>query len=371
MNWLKQTLSWPDGAALNEALRGAWLQGGWREWAMLPARTLAACAALLFTLGALGVWLLWPSDGQDVQALNLAHQRLQAQLASQRQRLAALQLQTSASADPARALSAAQSAWPTRAQAQPALMALHLQAQQHGLQVDLFKPEGLVSSQGLSFQALNLRLRGSFAQVTAWSEAVFQQPALWVPEKWTLTAISFAQSGAQPGVSSSSSSQVTLDAVLHLYVRQVEDWTLQALAVDPALGEIALRPAQNEAQRDAQNALQLPDPSPRGDPFSLPASTAQRPPTLPLGEDVPALRRWPLQNMTMVGSFASGGASSALVLTPAGLFRVTEGDVLGVEGARVMNLNARQIDLRMPVKLGNGHGTERQAVLPLRTVVNP
>jgi Tfp pilus assembly protein PilP len=75
--------------------------------------------------------------------------------------------------------------------------------------------------------------------------------------------------------------------------------------------------------------------------------------------------------MTMVGSFSSGGASSALVLTPAGLFRVTVGDVLGAEGARVVNLNARQIDLRMPVKPGSGQGTERQAVLPLRAAVKP
>jgi Tfp pilus assembly protein PilP/Tfp pilus assembly protein PilO len=413
MNWLTQPLSWPDRAALHDALR-AWLQGGWREWAMLPARTLAACAALLFALGAWGVWLLWPSDGQDVQALTLAHQTLQSQLAAQRQRLAALQLQASAFADPAKALSAAQSAWPTRVQAQAALMALHLQAQQQGLQVEWFKPEGVVSSQGLSAQALNLRLRGSFAQLTAWSEAVFQQPALWVPEKWTLTAQPGAQASAQPGTKSEaqtgvqtsfltgsqtgspspspSPSQVTLDALLHLYLRPGEDGMLQALPTDSALGEAAKRSAQNRANSDAKpNALsnrhrdatrdrhrdapryaQRPDPSPRGDPFSRPASTAQRPPPpLLWGEDVHPLRRWPLQNMTMVGSFSSGGASSALVLTPAGLFRVTVGDVLGAEGARVLNLNARQIELRMPRSPGSALWTERHAVLPLRAAVKP
>jgi Tfp pilus assembly protein PilP len=90
-----------------------------------------------------------------------------------------------------------------------------------------------------------------------------------------------------------------------------------------------------------------------------------------LGEDVHPLRRWPLQDLAMVGSFSSNGASSALLLTPAGLFRVTVGDVLGIEGARVVNLTTRQIDLRMPVPTDNGRWAERHAVLPLRAAVKP
>jgi hypothetical protein len=361
MNWLTQPLSLPDGTALNEALR-AWLQGGWREWAMQPARTLVACAALLFSLGVSGVWLLWPSDGQDVQTLTLAHQTLQTQVATQRQRLNALQLQASTSADPARALSVVQNAWPTRAQTQSVLMAIHLQAHKQGLQVEWFRPEGVVTSQGLRAQALNLRLRGSFAQVAAWSEAVFQQPALWVPEKWTLSAESRPHSAAQSGTSSTS--QVILDALLHLYVRQGEDWTPQALAMLPSLDETAELSMQKNPQR--------PDSLPRADPFSRPASAApQRALPLPLDEGVHPLRRWPLRDLTMVGSFSSGGAASALVQTPAGLFRVSVGDELGVEGARVVNLSARQIDLRMPLKPGSARFAEHQAVLSMRPGLKP
>jgi len=226
MNWLTQPLTLPDGTALIAAWRSG-REGAWREWAMWPVRELVACAAVLFTLSAFGVWLLWPSSDQDMDQLTLAHHKLQAQVQTQRQSLSALKSQTPSTADPTQAMSAAQQAWPTSAQVQPVLMALHLQAQKQGLLVESFKPEGALTSQGFAIQPLRLRLRGSFAQLVAWSDAVFQQSALWVPEQWTLTALSapsvspsVSPSGALPRVPPAG--QVALDAMLHLYLRPDE-----------------------------------------------------------------------------------------------------------------------------------------------------
>lgn len=360
MNWLTQPLTLPDGAALLDALR-SWRDGAWREWAMWPARGLVACAAALFTLSAFGVWLLWPSSDQDMDQLTLAHHKLQAQVQTQRQSLSALKSQTPSTADSTQAMSAAQQAWPTSAQVQPVLMALHLQAQKQGLLVESFKPEGTLTSQGFVIHPLSLRLRGSFAQLVAWSDAVFQQGALWVPEKWILTAQAGAQAGVLSGVPSAG--QVALDAVLHLYVRADEGWTLQALDADETrVAAEAMAPWRPE--------------QPLGvDPFSRPVPPVPEPlaplALPPLGDDVHPLRRWPLQALTMVGSFSSAGVPSALVQTPAGLFRVAEGDLVGAEGARVVGLDDTQMSLRLRVKQENGRWTERQDALSIQRAAKP
>jgi len=349
MNWLTQPLSWPDGAALSAALH-TWRDGAWREWPVWPVRWLVASAAFLFVFGAFGMWLVWSSSDQDMDGLILAHQALKAQVQTQRQRMSTFKSQSSTVADQTQALSAAQRAWPTPELVQPVLMDLHLQAQQQGLKVVSFKPESALSSHGFAVQPLNLRLRGSFAQLVAWSDAVFQRDALWVPEKWTLTAQS----------DTPSEGQVSLDAVLHLYVRSDESRALQALAMNTAHGESEAAPAPFDP------------PSPRLDPFSRPAQPAKAPSSSPpWGHDAPPLRRYPLTELTMVGSFSSSGVPNALVQTPAGLFHVAIGDVLGVEGAQVVGLDDTQLKLRMRVKPVNGLWTERQDVLSIRQIAKP
>lgn len=369
MNWLTQPLTLPDGAALIAAWRSG-REGAWREWAMWPVRELVACAAVLFTLSAFGVWLLWPSSDQDMDQLTLAHHKLQAQVQTQRQSLSALKSQTPSTADSTQAMSAAQQAWPTPAQVQPVLMALHLQAQKQGLLVESFKPEGALTSQGFAIQPLRLRLRGSFAQLVAWSDAVFQQGALWVPEQWTLTALSAAPS-VSPSVSPSGAlprvppaGQVALDAVLHLYMRPGEGWAPQALAMDETMGQQMDMSGQTDPQ-PLGAALRL-------DPFSRPAPPDLAPPSpQPLDDDVHPLRRWPLSDLMMVGSFTSSGVPYALVQTPVGLFHVAMGDMLGAEGARVVDLDDTQLNLRMRVKQENGRSTERQVRLAVRRAAKP
>jgi Tfp pilus assembly protein PilP len=73
----------------------------------------------------------------------------------------------------------------------------------------------------------------------------------------------------------------------------------------------------------------------------------------------------------MVGSFTSSGVPYALVQTPAGLFHVAMGDMLGAEGARVVDLDDTQLNLRMRVKQENGRSTERQVRLAVRRAAKP
>jgi Tfp pilus assembly protein PilP/Tfp pilus assembly protein PilO len=356
MNWLTQPLTWPDGAALNAAWRN-FREVAWREWAMWPVQRLVASAIGLFTCSALCVWLLWPNSGQEVEALTQSNQALQTQLQSERERFKTLKAQTALTPGAIQAGSSNPKDWPAPDQVQFVLMTLYLQAQQQGLQMELFKPDRAHWSQGFTVQPLHLRLHGSFAQIVAWNHAVFHMNALWLPEKWILTA----QPGAPSG--SSSSSNVSLEALLHLYLQPEAGPSPQNHAVDRALGPAAKPESAPLFQSDSLI---------RFDPFSRPAPrVSELAATQPEGDDAPPLRRWPLEKLIMVGSLTSAGALFALVQTPAGLFRVSLGDVLGSEGAKVVRLEAQQLFLSLPAKQQDGRWTERSVTLPIRPVANP
>ena len=347
MNWLTQPLAWPDVAALWAALRSGRLND-WRDWPMWPTSALAACAAGLFAFSVLAVWLLWPSHALDTDRLMVTHQNLQAQMAAQQARVAALKTQAGPAADPVQALSAVQRQWPTPDQVQPVWMAMYLQAHKLGLQVASFKPEAAQTLQGFLVRPVAVRAQGSFAQMRAWSEALLQQPALWVPEKWTLTA--------QP------TGLVLLDAVLHVYVRP-----------DDAAPS-GKRPVAEVVDAPTWNAAELSQGAVATDPFSRPPiPTPVSPPSPPqvLGDAVHPLRRWPLHDLAMVGSFASAGVPYALVQTPAGLFRVAEGDLLGTEGRQVVGLNEAGLQLRAQARLPQGRGAERLEGLSIRPASKP
>jgi len=383
MNWLAQPLAWPDAGSLSDTVK-RWREGAWREAVMWPVGVLLTCATFLFALSAFGVWLLWPSHGQAIAELTWAQQALQTQVQTQRQRLNTLRLQAAPLADSAQALSDAQRAWPTAAQAQPLLMALHLQTQKQGLQLTSFKPEGTLSSQGFSIQSVNLRLHGSFSQIVAWTDALFEQGALWVPEKWTLSAQPVVQAytlagvqadkqadkqaGKQVGRGSGTPAQgpVSLEALLHLYLRPDDNGALQAAVKQDAFGQ-----AWGEA---GQTALAKAGSSPPTDPFSRPVPRLQEtlePYSQPQDDRVHPLIRWPVHDLKMVGSFSSRGVSYALVQTPAGLFQVAVGDVLGAEAARVAGLDEDQITLRLRFRQGNGRWAERQDALSIQRSTTP
>jgi type IV pilus assembly protein PilO len=301
---------------------------------MWPVSVLLACGAGLFSVSATAVWLLWPSSDLDIERLLLAHQALQGQVQTQQAHLGDLQSQVQQSGDPAQALSLAQQDWPTPAQMQPMLMALYRQAQTEGLQWESFKPEAALTPQALAVQPVSLRLRGSFAQLVAWSHELFQQTALWVPEKWTLSA--------------QADGGVLLDAVMHLYLRPEEGLALQSLPGAEKPDALSWAVPWRAGQWV------------RRDPFRGPASLRQEPISLePLGDEVHPLRRWPLQALAMVGSFSSGGSTYALVQTPVGLFRVTAGDRLGIEGGRVVSLDEARMLVRARVQQAQGQWAER------------
>jgi len=345
MNWLTQPLSWPDVAVLS-AVWPSWREGAWREWPMWPASVLVACGAGLFSASATVVWLLWPSSDDDMERLFLAHQALQVQVQTQQTNLGDLKSKVQQRTDSVQALSSAQQDWPTRAQMQPLLMALYRQGQSQGLQWESFKPEAALTSQGFAVQPVSLRLRGSFAQLVAWCHEWVQQTALWVPEKWTLSA------QADGGIS--------LDALVHLYLRPEDDPSLPS-------GPVA----------EKSDALPWAVPWRAGqvarwDPFSGPASPLKEPqPLEPLGVDVHPLRRWPLQALAMVGSFSSDGSTYALVQTPVGLFRVAAGDRVGIEGGQVMRLDEGRMQVRVRTPQAPGQWTERLEGLAIGQATPP
>jgi type IV pilus assembly protein PilO len=313
---------------------------------MWPAYVLVACGAGLFSASATVVWLLWPSSDLDLQRLFSAHQALQGRVQTQQANLGDLKVKAQQLGDPAQALSWAQQDWPTHAQMQPMLMALYRQGQSQGLQWELFRPEAALTSQGFAVQPVSLRLRGSFAQLVAWSHEWFQQTALWVPEKWTLSA------HADGGVS--------LDALVHLYLRTEDDLSLPSGPVaeksDSLPWAVPWRTGQGV----------------RWDPFSGPVSALKEPqPLEPLGVDVHPLRRWPLQALAMVGSFSSDGSTHALVQTPVGLFRVAAGDRLGIEGGQVVRLDEGRMQVRVLTPQAPGQWAQRLEGLAIGQTLPP
>ena len=347
MKWLTQPLSWPDAASLQADLQATlrrWRDTLWADWPVWPASRVAAVALVLFAIGALLMWSWGPSFTQELEALTQTQQTLQTQVRVQRDNVQRMQQQMPPDVDPQRALSVMQKAWPTARQAPVLLAAVYRQAQERGLQVEWFNPEAVRLAHGLSVQPLGVRLRGPFAQVVAWSEGLLQSEALWVPEKWLMTA--------------HAPDQVLLDAELHLYLRSSE-----AEADDSDVGTAApfavpfsIAALQSESHTH---------------PFAQPQVTAEtRTEPVALGDDVPALQRWPLQSLRMVGSFITADHPHALVQTPAGLFRVGLGQRLGAEGGRVVSLEEQQLQVRV-VDRTAGRVSERLEALSLHRAHRP
>jgi len=305
-----------------------------RDWDLWPSALLASGVMTAAALVALVVWVAASPEGPDAAQLQTQRQDLQKQvLALQARRGSSV---SEAQASPRNALNLAQQQWPTPEQSQPVVMALYAQAQSHGLQVDSFKPEALQTLQGLESRSLSLRLHGRFAQVLSWSEALFQQAALWVPEKWVLTA--------------SPSGDVSLEALLHLPLRP-SGATGSALVMDNQ--GLSVTPEKYSPAA--------------GNPFSRPAEAiTESAQTGAVDMGLHPLRRWPLQEMQLVGTFDHGGARHALILTPAGLFRLAVGERLGVEGGRVTSLEEAQLQVSTPVKQADGRWRPRLDVLPIR-----
>ena len=324
MNWLTQPLTWPDALALDDLERRVRdiARDAWPLW---PVAWQAGCAAAMCAFGAAGVILLWPPPEQDRAQLTAAHQALQAQMQTQQARLSDLKRQADRHRDDVQALAHAQQTWPSLTQLQPTMMTLHRLAQTHGVALASFKPEPLAKQVSWAVQPVNVRLRGQFADLVAWSHALWQQDAVWSPEQWHWSA--------------QSDGQVVLQALLHLYVR-----------TDP---EMAFQPQSVKADLFAQEGTAQRTGS--VDPFQPPAPPVPEPTAAqPLGSDVHPLRRWPLQALQMVGSWHSEGKASALVQTPAGLFRVTVGDTLGSENGQVVRLDETRLQVRMPLVQGAG-----------------
>jgi hypothetical protein len=311
-----------------------WQGLDWRDWDRWPSALLASGVMTSAALVALVVWVAASPDGPDAAQLQTQRQDLQKQvMALQARRESSF---SQAQVAPHNALNLAQQQWPTPAQSQQVLMALYAQAQRHGLQVDSFKPETLQTLRGLESRSLSLRLHGRFAQVLSWSEALFQQAALWVPEKWIWTA--------------SPSGEVSLEALLHLPLRP-SGATGSAIVMDNQ--GLSVTP---ETYSPAA-----------GNPFSRPTeAVAESAQTGAVDMGLHPLRRWPLQEMQLVGTFNQGEARHALILTPAGLFRLAVGDRLGVEGGRVTLLEEAELQVSTPVKQSDGRWRPRADVLTIR-----
>jgi len=329
-------LKWPPFQALWQGLDR-------RDWDRWPTALLASGVMTAAALGALLVWgVVWVAaslDGSDAAQWQTQRQELQKQVRALQARLDSSLAQAQASAHNEVHLASEQ--WPTPAQSQQVVMALYAQAQRHGLQVDSFKPEDPQTMQGLERRALSLRLHGRFAQVLSWSEAVFQQAALWVPEKWVLTA--------------SPAGDVRLEALLHLSLRP-SGATASPLGMD----------------KPGRSVTHAKDSPTAGDPFSsLSEAMPESAPTGAVAMGLHPLRRWPLQAMQLVGTFQQGGARHALILTPAGLFRLALGDMLGVEGGRVTLLEEAALGVSTPVKQTDGRYKPRLDVLSIRRAGEP
>ena len=341
MNWLTQPLTWPDVAALS----AVWWRGrevAWDEWPLWPVWIQGVCAAALLAFSACAVGLLWPSNDAELAQLSATQQALSVQLNQQQARLKDLKSQGLRNAPSEQDVVLVQQDWPTPAQVQSLLIDLTRRAQARDLQMESLKPEALTIHAQWTVQPVSLRLRGSFAQLVAWSRDLFQQSAVWTPEKWTLSA--------------QSDGQVMLDALLHLYLRPEQELALQADS------------ARDESQAWARWRVGQEAPT---DPFHRSASTAKEPIAVtPLSPSGHPLQRWPLQSMAMVGIFFSQGSAYGLVQTPGGLFQVTLGDKLGSEEGQVVSLDEARMQVRVRTPQAKGGWQERLEALSITPAVS-
>lgn len=283
------------------------------------------CAAALGCAGLGGAlaWSMLPV-APDALTLQTHIHDAQSRLQSQGQRLKALQAEF---AQPTPWDGApVSSTWPSAMQSEAVVWALFEQAQQQSLQVDSFQPESLPTQQGRTTRSVQVRLHGRWVQVLAWSQGVFQQSALWVPEQWHLKA-------GQEG-------QVLLEAVLRLHLR-------------PDLEAAGLTAAQVGAETSPQFMVKSFSALPAGavskpvrDPFQVRTALQAR---QKAGDPaVHPLLRWPLEQFKLVGVFSHQHQWLGVVLTPAGLYTVTQGDRLGSEGGYVLAVQATALEVRLP-----------------------
>ena len=328
MRLLTSSIQWPYFQTLWQGLNG-------QDWSRWPRGLMTCLVILSAALSALLVWVVASPDGSDATQQQAQQQDVQTQIQAQQARLHQWQVESTASAH--QAMNVELHEWPTAEQSQRVVMALYAQAQRHGLQVDSFRPEGPQSMHGFESRPLNLRLHGGFAQIMSWSDGVFHQAALWVPEKWILTA--------------SQSGDVSLEALLHLPLRpSVSSLDSPAVIKSHAISEPT-----------AKVGIAA------GDPFSQPlVPMPEASEVVDSGKDVPPLRRWLLREMQLVGTFKHAGTRYALILTPAGLFRLATGDLLGNEGGRVIALEEAELQVSTPVKQADGQWGQRVDFLPIR-----
>ena len=285
---------------------------------------LWCAAALGSALGGGALAWSWLPDAPDTLTLQTQIQDAQSRLQSLDQRWKALRAESTQptpwDGPPV------SSTWPSTRQSEAVVWALFEHAQQQSLQMDSFQPEPYQTMQGRTTRSVQVRLQGRWPQVLAWSQAVFQQVALWVPERWQLKA-------GQEG-------QVLLEAVLRLHLR-------------PEPEAAGLKPAQAEAETSTQFSVEsfraLPAVPMTGrvrDPFQVPPALQIQ---LKVGDpEVHPLLRWPLEQLKLVGVFSHQHQWHGVVLTPAGLYAVTQGDRLGAEGGRVLAVQATALEVRLP-----------------------
>ena len=78
------------------------------------------------------------------------------------------------------------------------------------------------------------------------------------------------------------------------------------------------------------------------------------------------LEAYPLDSMSMVGSFAKGGAPFALLRVDALLYQVKVGDYLGQNYGRITKIGETDLSLREVVQDAAGEWTERISTLQLQ-----
>ena len=293
----------------------------WRAFAIAPWPLGVWCLAAMggAGLGAVLAWYVLP-DVPDTIALQSKTQEAHSRLQTQGQRLRVLRAEAAQQTQLHGSLG---QAWPNAHESEAVVWAVFEQAQRQALQVDIFQPEPLLTVQGRTTRSVQVRLQGRFGQVLAWSDGLFQQAALWVPEQWRLKA--------------GTDGQVQLEAVLRLQIRS-----------DPGAA----------AQVPPQVSPSGPIAGPVRDPFQAPSALQAQPQAV--DPQAHPLFRWPLQQLKLVGVFSHQHQWHAVVQTPAGIYAVTQGDRLGAEGGRVLAVKDTALEVRVPVASkaqtpGEGH----------------
>lgn len=343
----------------------------WERLAAQPVMTASVILAGLGGLSAAAVALagwFWLAD--DLAAEAAQSQKLGSRLAQQRKTgvpdLAVLRQEQT---DLAQAVSTLEVRWADPATAPALWLQVQAAALAQALKVDSFQPATPLLLADRVEQPATLRLKGRYAQVAGWVNALAADtPAVGVrrlslqlaPDGLLLADVMLVRHQHLPIAATSAAASTRPGALIHpptVAASSTADAWFDAASLASFQPRSGVQPARAPARAQMPSALR--------DPFAAPVVSIDAAPPLPrVARQRPdALQAWPLAQLRLAGVLAQPGQAVALVQVAGRTHAVRVGDGLGQDHGEVVRIDESGLVLREWVRPAAGPWTAREVRL--------